>query len=40
VFIDVADQITGSIWDAGSGTGENALYFAGRGQPVLINRSH
>jgi SAM-dependent methyltransferase len=30
-FIDVADQITGSILDAGCGTGENALFFAGRG---------
>jgi hypothetical protein len=27
-FIDVADQISGSILDAGCGTGENALYFA------------
>ena len=27
-FIDVADQITGSILDAGCGTGENALFFA------------
>ena len=33
-FIDVADQITGSILDAGCGTGENALFFAGRGQKV------
>ena len=33
-FIDVADQITGSILDAGCGTGENALYFAGRGCQV------
>jgi cyclopropane fatty-acyl-phospholipid synthase-like methyltransferase len=30
-FIDVADQITGSVLDAGCGTGENALFFAGRG---------
>jgi SAM-dependent methyltransferase len=29
-FIDMADQITGSLLDAGCGTGENALYFAGR----------
>jgi SAM-dependent methyltransferase len=33
-FIDVADQITGSILDAGCGTGENALFFAGRGRKV------
>ena len=32
--IDVADQITGSILDAGCGTGENALFFAGRGHRV------
>ena len=30
-FIDVADQITGSILDAGCGTGDTALFFAGRG---------
>ncbi len=33
-FVDVADQITGSILDAGCGTGENALFFASRGQKV------
>lgn len=33
-FIDVADRITGSILDAGCGTGDNALFFAGRGQKV------
>src|ERR1043166_6665168 len=33
-FIDRADQITGSILDAGCGTGENALYFASRGCKV------
>src|ERR1700694_3673505 len=33
-FINVADQITGSILDAGCGTGENALFFAGRGHKV------
>ena len=33
-FLDVADQITGSILDAGCGTGENALFFATRGQKV------
>ena len=32
--LDVADQITGSILDAGCGTGENALFFASRGQKV------
>ena len=30
-ILDVADQITGSVLDAGCGTGENALYFASRG---------
>ena len=30
-FVDAADQITGSILDAGCGTGDNALFFAGRG---------
>lgn len=34
VFLDVADRITGSVLDAGCGTGENALFFAGRGQAV------
>jgi cyclopropane fatty-acyl-phospholipid synthase-like methyltransferase len=29
-----ADRITGSVLDAGCGTGENALYFAGRGCQV------
>jgi SAM-dependent methyltransferase len=33
-FIDVAEKITGSILDAGCGTGENALYFASRGNKV------
>ena len=33
-FLDVADQIAGSILDAGCGTGENALFFAGRGHQV------
>jgi cyclopropane fatty-acyl-phospholipid synthase-like methyltransferase len=33
-LIDVADQITGSLLDAGCGTGDNALYFAGRGHKV------
>jgi len=35
VFVDVADQVHGSVLDAGCGTGENALFFAGRGHPVL-----
>ena len=34
VFLDVADQISGSILDAGCGTGDNALFFASRGQNV------
>lgn len=33
-FINVADQILGSILDSGCGTGENALYFASRGHKV------
>jgi cyclopropane fatty-acyl-phospholipid synthase-like methyltransferase len=33
-FIDIADQFTGNILDAGCGTGENALFFASRGQKV------
>jgi SAM-dependent methyltransferase len=33
-LLDVADQITGTILDAGCGTGENALFFASRGQKV------
>jgi SAM-dependent methyltransferase len=34
-FIDIADRVTGAILDAGCGTGENALFFAERGHPVL-----
>ena len=34
-FIEIADQITGSVLDAGCGTGDNALFFAQRGHPVL-----
>jgi len=30
VLVDVADRIAGSVLDAGCGTGENALFFAGR----------
>jgi len=33
-FTDAADHITGSILDAGCGTGENALFFASRGHKV------
>ena len=33
-FVDVSDRIGGSILDAGCGTGENALYFADRGNEV------
>jgi cyclopropane fatty-acyl-phospholipid synthase-like methyltransferase len=33
-FLDVADRITGSVLDAGCGTGETALFLAGRGHPV------
>jgi SAM-dependent methyltransferase len=35
VFVEAADQITGSVLDAGCGTGENALFFAGRGRRVV-----
>ena len=34
-FVEVADRVTGAILDAGCGTGENALFFAGRGHLVL-----
>src|SRR5947209_5456387 len=33
-FLDLADQITGSVLDSGGGTGENALFLASRGQKV------
>ena len=33
-FIEIADQITGSILDSGCGTGENAFFFASRGNKV------
>jgi SAM-dependent methyltransferase len=33
-FLDRADQLTGSVLDAGCGTGENALFFASRGHKV------
>ncbi len=35
VFVEVADRVTGTVLDAGCGTGENALFFAGRGHDVL-----
>jgi cyclopropane fatty-acyl-phospholipid synthase-like methyltransferase len=34
-FVTVVDQITGSVLDAGCGTGENALFFAERGCNVI-----
>jgi cyclopropane fatty-acyl-phospholipid synthase-like methyltransferase len=33
-LLGVADRITGSVLDAGCGTGENALFLASRGQKV------
>jgi SAM-dependent methyltransferase len=33
-FVKAADQVTGSILDAGCGTGEHALFFAARGHQV------
>jgi cyclopropane fatty-acyl-phospholipid synthase-like methyltransferase len=33
-LLDVADRISGTVLDAGCGTGENALFFATRGQRV------
>lgn len=33
-FINVADRITGAILDSGCGTGENAFFFASRGNTV------
>ena len=35
VLIEVADRVTRAVLDAGCGTGENALFFAERGHPVL-----
>ncbi len=34
VFVEAANQITGDLLDSGCGTGENALFFAARGQRV------
>jgi SAM-dependent methyltransferase len=33
-LLNVADRITGAVLDAGCGTGDNALFFAGRGCTV------
>jgi methylase of polypeptide subunit release factors len=33
-ILDAADRITGAVLDSGCGTGENALFLAGRGQRV------
>jgi SAM-dependent methyltransferase len=33
-FVDALDQITGSVLDAGCGTGENALFLASKGRQV------
>jgi cyclopropane fatty-acyl-phospholipid synthase-like methyltransferase len=35
VFVGAADTVQGAVLDAGCGTGENALYFAQRGHPVV-----
>jgi 2-polyprenyl-3-methyl-5-hydroxy-6-metoxy-1,4-benzoquinol methylase len=35
VLVEVADRVTGAVLDAGCGTGENALFFAKQGHPVL-----
>ncbi len=34
-LVEVADGVTGAVLDAGCGTGENALFFAEKGHPVL-----
>ena len=34
-FMEDADEITGDVLDTGCGTGDNALFFAQRGQSVL-----
>jgi SAM-dependent methyltransferase len=33
-FVDIADQVKGSVLDAGCGTGDTALFLAGRGNQV------
>ncbi|MGQ0636171.1 MAG: class I SAM-dependent methyltransferase [Planctomycetaceae bacterium] len=35
VYVDVANEVRGSVLDAGCGTGENALFFAERGHAVV-----
>jgi len=35
IFVEVADQVQGTILDAGCGTGDIALFFAGRGHAVV-----
>jgi SAM-dependent methyltransferase len=35
VFVEAAERVRGEVLDAGCGTGENALFFAQRGHPVL-----
>ena len=35
VLVEVADRVTGDVLDAGCGTGENALFLAEKGHPVL-----
>jgi cyclopropane fatty-acyl-phospholipid synthase-like methyltransferase len=34
-IVEAADRLTGAVLDAGCGTGDNALFFAERGHPVL-----
>lgn len=34
-FVEIAGQVRGTVLDAGCGTGENALFFAGRGYTVV-----
>lgn len=34
-IVEAADRVTGTVLDSGCGTGENALFFAERGQCVL-----
>jgi cyclopropane fatty-acyl-phospholipid synthase-like methyltransferase len=35
ILVEVAERVTGDVLDAGCGTGESALFFAGRDHPVL-----
>lgn len=35
VFVEAANQVVGSVLDAGCGTGENALFFAQKGHSVV-----